>query len=98
MRLIELQLEEIERQSFCIGFEGEQNHTGIVCFLRPRPVPADFCGRSGGHQDVYRIIPCHAFPDGDRQPAGTADGLAAAGRPDARGIREYDSPGGNAGV
>lgn len=30
MRLIELQLEEIERQSFCIGFEGEQNHTGIV--------------------------------------------------------------------
>ena len=30
MRLIELPLEEIERQSFCIGFEGEQNHTGIV--------------------------------------------------------------------
>ena len=30
MRLIELQLEDIERQSFCIGFEGEQNHTGIV--------------------------------------------------------------------
>ena len=30
MRIIELPLEEIERQSFCIGFEGEQNHTGIV--------------------------------------------------------------------
>ena len=30
MRLIEIPLSEIERQSFCIGFEGEQNHTGIV--------------------------------------------------------------------